>query len=737
MNERLSIIFTNDQVEIIHTRRFLKERITEKKFPVGTKIIAFAGIHCDSSGTLGEPDRASIDQWKWSKEKIIKIEVIREIMREQNYDILDAVDIGEAAKKAAMKAEDHDYGKARATIVQEMFDSIARDERPYVVVLFWCFSKKSELNTMLAQLGLLTVQCIKGERGEITDKRCWLLDVHQRNVLEKVVKDHKDHADKVIERLESRNVFLYGQQGTGKTILLIQIASMRVAHYMLHDKVKEVKVIVMVGKKDALTLLRWLKKALSDWLKTDGDVKWSGRVSIKSGNKTGENRWSKENEIQELIFDKGCLCENRDTNSCPCASIIITEHLKQHTSSERVIYLLDEVPALLSSSKGPGGESVIKADFSNLEVPPNVDLLMAVSPSMRDDKADPNNQALYFTIEEEQQPKSFLCQRLRTLHRQNRDISIFITMMKHHLSLTQKESCEVTLQPDRHDEIPNQDALPKGGKPKLVFCSKYPDGDDDCRALDIVMKNGWMKKDDHVVIIASDDYDQKRIKYVEEQLCKHWTNLQIWSAKVPTVGFGHRANRAAVSGYEANWMIFEVSDLSAFSPNDVEIFTRGRNGVVMIDYSGVSRAAHLALCHEMEHDTGVCEGINEDYCKKGAQYVDCYEVNVTEGKCADLTKEERKTKFEAILKVNEPDTREQDVNLCRSLLLKDRLLVIGGAVRGGIVNTTEVFGIDSATETLLGKFLKRIRAAVLRPKRNLDKFPKRIASAVCTTIGEC
>merc|ERR1719158_1120644 len=179
------------------------------------------------------------------------------------------------------------------------------------------------------------------------------------------------------------------------------------------------------------------------------------------------------------------------------------------------------------------------------------------------------------------------------------------------------------------------------------------------------------------------------MKYVEEQLGEHWPNLKIWSAKDPTAGFTVTATRAAVSGYEANWMIFEVSDLSAFSPNDVEIFTRGRNGVIMIDYSGVSRAAHLALCHEMEHDRAVCKGINEDYCKKGAQYVDCYEVNVTEGKCADLTKEERKTKFEAIVKVNEPDTREQDVNLCRSLLLKDRLLVIGGTGRGGRVNTTE------------------------------------------------
>merc|ERR1711879_109970 len=97
---------------------------------------------------------------------------------------------------------------------------------------------------MLVQLGLLTVQSIKRDRAKITNDRCWILDKQQGHVLKNIVNDHKDHAGGNYKDLKFENVFLYGQQGTGKTFLLLEIAKMRVAHYMVHDEEKKVLLII-------------------------------------------------------------------------------------------------------------------------------------------------------------------------------------------------------------------------------------------------------------------------------------------------------------------------------------------------------------------------------------------------------------------------------------------------------------------------------------------------------------
>merc|ERR1712037_731919 len=189
MNERMCVMFATKKVEMRPTREALKEKIEQGIFPHGAKIIAFAGTHGYSGGKLGAAAPKSITQWETGVMKQLNNKEVPEqnICREKNYEILPAVAIHEQPKdldsEASEETDDIDYGKVRKNI-QDQFKSMAEKKYPYVVVLFFCHSKKSDFNPMLVQLGLMTVQSIKRDRADITDARCWILDEQQRCVLQ-------------------------------------------------------------------------------------------------------------------------------------------------------------------------------------------------------------------------------------------------------------------------------------------------------------------------------------------------------------------------------------------------------------------------------------------------------------------------------------------------------------------------------------------------------------------------
>ena len=62
--------------------------------------------------------------------------------------------------------------------------------------------------------------------------RFFKLDFNQTEILSTIA---YDHSQKDPIHLSSKNVFLYGSHGTGKTILLSEIFMMRLAYYNMHQ----------------------------------------------------------------------------------------------------------------------------------------------------------------------------------------------------------------------------------------------------------------------------------------------------------------------------------------------------------------------------------------------------------------------------------------------------------------------------------------------------------------------
>ena len=69
------------------------------------------------------------------------------------------------------------------------------------------------------------------DKGDLTFGRCFKLDSNQTDILSIVAEDHNQNDP---NQLRSKNVFLYGSHGTGKTILLSEIFMMRLDYYNIH-----------------------------------------------------------------------------------------------------------------------------------------------------------------------------------------------------------------------------------------------------------------------------------------------------------------------------------------------------------------------------------------------------------------------------------------------------------------------------------------------------------------------
>ena len=70
------------------------------------------------------------------------------------------------------------------------------------------------------------------DKGDISFGQFFKLDSNQIDILSTVAADHSQNDP---NQLKSKNVFLYGSHGTGKTILLSEIFMMRLAYYKMHQ----------------------------------------------------------------------------------------------------------------------------------------------------------------------------------------------------------------------------------------------------------------------------------------------------------------------------------------------------------------------------------------------------------------------------------------------------------------------------------------------------------------------
>ena len=117
------------------------------------------------------------------------------------------------------------------------------------------------------------------DQGDLTEGQFFKLDSNQTDVLSTIASDHNKNDP---NNLKTKNVFLYGSHGTGKTILLSEIFMMRLAYHKMHriDLCKKIFVSFSAYSED-YQLLKDIKEKHIAF--PSSDVQYSDMKSLCDG----------------------------------------------------------------------------------------------------------------------------------------------------------------------------------------------------------------------------------------------------------------------------------------------------------------------------------------------------------------------------------------------------------------------------------------------------------------------
>ena len=182
-----------------------------------------------------------------------------DVIRKRKYKFESVKPVGEVG--GYLNHEVHD--DSLDTFMEQMLI----DKHPHVILLGFCYSNKSVLVSMMMELGVLPVVAAKMERGMISNGTCHKVAKNQRKPLKVVKDDHIEHKHS-LENAMSKNVFLWGSTGTGKTEILKLILRMRIAfHKRIHQKNScKINIIIAAYREDAKNLMNMFKEDFSDLL---------------------------------------------------------------------------------------------------------------------------------------------------------------------------------------------------------------------------------------------------------------------------------------------------------------------------------------------------------------------------------------------------------------------------------------------------------------------------------------
>ena len=240
-NERIHvennvILTTRDEISCQQTFNFLCMNLDS--FRIGTEFIVVCGVHGAPGGEMLEADE---DFWydyeamfRWFHNEVrYKRCAPRnakpiELVEKRQYQMGTVVEIS--------SIENPDYegryklDEKSKVAIKAQFERILIAKKPVVLFLASCFSHGGEISDILRSCGIYSTIRLLEDKGELTLGQFFKLDSSQTEILSTIASDHSQNDP---FHLNSKNVFLYGSHGTGKTILLSEIFMMRLAYYNL------------------------------------------------------------------------------------------------------------------------------------------------------------------------------------------------------------------------------------------------------------------------------------------------------------------------------------------------------------------------------------------------------------------------------------------------------------------------------------------------------------------------
>ena len=109
------------------------------------------------------------------------------------------------------------------------FRNEARQFKPYIIVLSICYSRVSEVKFALNESGLLSKGALSRNLCEATNGKIVELDPEQTDLINEIVNDKEGKNIK-------KNIVIQGPEGSGKTLLGIEIANIIVNKYIYESR---------------------------------------------------------------------------------------------------------------------------------------------------------------------------------------------------------------------------------------------------------------------------------------------------------------------------------------------------------------------------------------------------------------------------------------------------------------------------------------------------------------------
>ena len=254
-----TLIVSYMPIHSIHVRMFLRANMID--FPHGTRIIIYCGTHGAQDGSFGDTSNYDmgdmINQYKQVVGELLTEDTKRmKLIKEKNirFEI-----------RFVGTLPGFDTHLVNCHELKGTMDNMMGSEDPYVVILAFCYTSKSILRAMMMEMGYLAILSTKAERSLLSGGTCHKVSECQQTPLKKVRLDQTLTKDN-LKTAESKNMFLYGSTGTGKTEILKHVVRMRTEFYkrIYKEDPCMINVIIAVYRADAVQLMEQFKEDFAD-----------------------------------------------------------------------------------------------------------------------------------------------------------------------------------------------------------------------------------------------------------------------------------------------------------------------------------------------------------------------------------------------------------------------------------------------------------------------------------------
>ena len=235
--ENSVILTTKDEISCQQTFNYLSENLD--RFNIGTEFVVVCGIHGSPGGQMLKGDEdfrydyESMFRWFRTEKRYNQCAPKSgkpfQLVEERQYQM------GTVVELSSVRDPDNGIGykldEKSKIALKTQFERLLATKRPVALFLASCWSHSSEISDILRSCGVYSTIRMLQDQGELTEGQFFKLDSNQIEILSTVASDHNQNDP---NQLTSKNVFLYGSHGTGKTILLSEIFMMRLAYYKMH-----------------------------------------------------------------------------------------------------------------------------------------------------------------------------------------------------------------------------------------------------------------------------------------------------------------------------------------------------------------------------------------------------------------------------------------------------------------------------------------------------------------------